>query len=73
MQTLHHEHLRASTLDALHRSHVPGSRARVKRLAWLSLCVVLAGLFAIGVAVGLLQQSHTGETLPPPPAVSHGR
>jgi hypothetical protein len=65
MQTLHHgQHLRASTLDALQRSQRPGVS---ERSLWIAFYIVLAVLGAIGVAVGLLQRTSTGEALPPPP------
>jgi hypothetical protein len=65
MQTLHpQQHLRASTLDALHRSEVPGVS---ERSLWIAFYIALAVLGAIGVAVGLLQRTSTGEALPPPP------
>lgn len=64
MQSLHHQHLRASTVDALHRSREPGTS---ERNLWIGFYIVLAVLGAIGVTVGLLQQSPPGEALPPPP------
>ena len=65
MQTLHHQHLRASTLDALNRSRASGVS---EHSLWIGFYIVLAVLGAIGVTVGLLQQSPSGEALPPPPA-----
>jgi|GEM_PF-3746956 len=65
MQTLHHQHLRASTLDALHRNDSSGVS---ERTLWIGFYIALAVLGAIGVTVGLLQPSHSGEALPPPPA-----
>jgi hypothetical protein len=70
MQTLHHDRpFRGSTLDEPHHSKVRGVS---ERSLWIGFYIALAVLGAIGVMVGLLQRSPTGETLPlppPPPAL----